>query len=303
MRRTAIRPARIYELAREFLGTKKVVSAGSNGGRPREFDDTLILTIACIQNLHQFSYREALEFCGDLFPDIPTLSTYHYRLKRFASGLGQQFIAFLGTKIAKQAHDDVRLFVVDGTGFSFHDVYPMKLHLGTEVRKIKSHVKIAVLAGIFGTHRFALAAAAGRPYASELRLSLPLVEQLHAPPGSYMLGDKGFDCIAFIRAIIAKHCHPVIPAKHGLRMRIRNPLRILADRYAQKTALYAKRTMIEGLFGNTKQKLSSHIKVFKLRIAKLFALLRFALFNMSVLIRLEGGGLRLLWFSNSAVAA
>lgn len=301
MRRTAIRPARIYELAREFLGESKVPLGSRKGGRPRTFDDALVLTIACVQNLHQFSYREALEFCGDIFPEVPTLSTYHYRLKKFSSGTGQKFVEFLGEKITEKAHQKVRFFIVDGTGFSFHDAYPMKFHLGTEIKKIRSHVKIAALAGIFGHHRFALSAAAGRPYASELKLSFPLVKNLEPAPHSYVLGDKGFDCIEFIQMIREKKCQPVIPAKVGRCKRIVDPLRILSNRNAGNSKLYSKRTMIEGLFGNVKQKLSSHIKVFKIKIAKFFALLRLALFNMSVLVRLEDGRLIFWGFSNSVI--
>lgn len=291
----------MYELAKEFLGGPKVASDHGKGGRPRTFDDALVLTIACVQNLHQFSYREALEFCGDIFPQIPTLSTYHYRLKRFSSGTGQRFIEFLGTKIERNAHRKARFFIVDGTGFSFHDVYPMKYHLGTEIRKIRAHVKVAALAGVFGSHRFALSATAGRPYASELRMSLPLVKKLEPAPRSYIVGDKGFDCIELIDMIQKKKCHPVIPAKQGRCMQIRDPLRELSDKNARVWSIYSKRTLIEGMFGNTKQKLSSHIKVFTFKIAKFFALLRLALFNMSVLVRLEGNRLLLLWFSNSAI--
>lgn len=300
MRRTAIRPARIYGLAREFLGTPKAAPGNGKGGRPRQYDDALVLTIACVQNLHQFSYREALEFCGDLFPDVPALATYHYRLKRMSGGTGQRFVEFLGTKITEKTHRKVRFYIADGTGFSFHDAYPMQFHLGTEIRKIKAHVKCAVLAGVFGHHRFAVAAAAGRPYASELKLSLPLIKHLAPAPRSYVLGDKGFDCIRLIRMIREKKCHPVIPAKTGRCMAIRNPLRLLADKNALNPKLYAKRTLIEGLFGNVKQKLSSHIKVFKLAIAKFFALLRLALFDMAVLVRLENGQFLFLGFSNSA---
>lgn len=291
MRRTAIRPARIYELAREFLEGQKVGTRHNRGGRPRFFADALVLTIACVQNLHQFSYREALEFCGDIFPEIPTLSTYHYRLKKFSPGTGQKFIEFLGSKITEQAHHKVRFFILDGTGFSFHDAYPMQLHRGTEVRKIRAHVKVAAMAGVFGKHRFALSASAGRPYASELRLSMPLVKKLEPAPNSYILGDKGFDCIELIGMIREKKCHPVIPAKTSGRMQIRSALRFLSNKNASNPKLYAKRTLIEGMFGNTKQKLSSHIKVFKIRIAKFFALLRLALFNLSVLVRLGGGKL------------
>lgn len=148
----------MHELAREFLAKEKVVATHAKGGRPRDYDDALILTIACIQNLHQFSFREALEFCGDLFSELPTLSTYHYRLSKILPKIAQGFVAFLGKKIQKETKQEsaskrTRFFVMDGTGFSFHDVYPMKFHLGTEIREIAAHVKIVVLIGIFGANR------------------------------------------------------------------------------------------------------------------------------------------------------
>ena len=89
----------MHELAREYLLKEKVVVLHDQGGRPREYDDALILTVACIQNLHQFSLREALEFCSDLFPHLPTLSTYHYRLAKISPKIAQGFVAFLGKKI------------------------------------------------------------------------------------------------------------------------------------------------------------------------------------------------------------
>src|SRR3990167_438731 len=101
MRRTSIKPKRIYELAQEYLSDNKIIVSHPYGGRPRDYDDALILTIACIQNLHQFSFREALEFCGDIFPELPTLSTYHYRLSKIPPDTAQGFVAYLGEKSAK----------------------------------------------------------------------------------------------------------------------------------------------------------------------------------------------------------
>jgi Transposase DDE domain len=305
MRRTAIRPARMYELAREFLAAKKVVIHHEKGGRPRDYDDALILTIACIQNLHQFSFREALEFCGDIFPELPTLSTYHYRLSKISPKIAQGFVAHLGKKIQKEnqtqegASKRTRFFVTDGTGFSFHDVYPMKLHLGTEIRKIAAHVKIVVLVGIFGANRrFVISANAGRPYAAETKLVAPLLNDLD-PSYGYLVADKGYDSHDVIAAGMAKGLKPAIAIKQGrLRKKINDPLRLISKKNADNPKVYRKRTLVEGMFGNVKQKLSSHIKIFRLDIAQTFALLRFALFNMAILVSLEQA-LIWLWFSNS----
>ena len=291
----------MHELAKEYLTAEKVVVLHEKGGRPRSYDDALILTVACIQNLHQFSLREALEFCSDLFPELPTLSTYHYRLSKISPKIAQGFIAFLGNKIENVPKVDApqkgRIFIMDGTGFSYHDVYPMKLYLGTEIRKIRTHVKIAALLGLAGKKRFVVSAKAGRAYAGETKLTEPQIKALPNGKGS-VLGDKGFDSIEIMRIVMSKGYRPVIPIKHDYRHEAKDPLRIQSDKNAQKP-IYRKRTLIEGMFGNLKQKLSSHIKVFKIEIAQTFALLRFAILNMTVLVSLEQAYLWI-WFSNSA---
>lgn len=289
MRRTAIKPKRLYRLAREYLATRPTAPPNPRGGRPRTYDDALILTIASIQNLNQYSFREALEYCEDHFSELPALSSYHERLSRFTSAAAQGFVAFVGSKIREASRTTPKgrhLFVMDGTGFSYHDVYPMRFHRGTELRKVRTHVKIAALMGFVGTRRFVISARAAGPYAGETTLIQPQLEALPRGRGS-ILGDKGYDSTRIMRTIKAKGYRPVIPIKRGRNLvTVRNPLRLEAEANAQKR-LYKKRPLIEGLFGNVKQKLSSHIKIFKLEIAKTFALLRFALLNISVLIAIE----------------
>ena len=302
MRRTSIKPERLYQLAQEYLGSRGSPPPNPKGGRPRSYDDALILTIACIQNLNQYSFREALEYCEDHFPELPALSSYHERLSKFRSDTAQGFVEFVGKKIKMTAKDTPkggRVFVMDGTGFSYHDVYPMKLHLGTEIRKIKTHVKIAALMGLAGKRRFVVSAKADKSYAGETTLIQPQLEALPTGKGS-ILGDKGYDSAKIMMTIKQKGYRPVIPIKRGRRLLIpRDPLRIESDQNAQKK-IYRKRTLVEGMFGNVKQKLSSHIKIFKLDIAKTFALLRFALLNISVLVATENAAILWIWFPNSA---
>src|SRR3990167_2123838 len=262
MRRTTIKPKRLYELAREYMALRHVPISNPGGGRPREYDDALILTIACIQNLNSYSFREALEYCEDYFKELPALSTYHDRLALLTSDIAQGFVEYIGKQIQSTSKDNKktskekgRLFVVDGTGFSYHDIYPMKLHRGTEIRKIKGHGAV--------------------------------------------LGDKGFDSIALMTLIQSKGYVPVIPIKQYHRWSAQDPLRVQSDQNATKP-IYKKRTLIEGLFGNVKQKLSSHIRVFKTEIAKVFALLRLALLNVSVLVSIEKEAMIWIWFPNSA---
>lgn len=308
MRRTSIKPKRLYELAREYLATRPVPSPNPKGGRPRDYDDALILTIASIQNLNQYSFREALEYCEDYFSDLPALSTYHDRLAQFTSDIARGFIEYIGKKITITSQsqniskkEKGRTFVMDGTGFSYHDIYPMSLLRGMEIRKIRTHVKIGALMGLSGKKRFVVSAAAGPAYTGDTKLIQPLIEELPKGKGS-VLGDKGFDSHLIMATIIAKGYRPVIPIKQGRHLvNIKDPLRLQSKKNADNPKIYNKRTLIEGLFGNLKQKLSSHVRIFKLEIAKVFALLRFALLNISVLVGLEKEVILWLWFPNSAV--
>ncbi len=217
MRRTAIKPQRLYQLAEEYLSVRPAPPPNPKGGRPRIYDDALILTIACIQNLNQYSFREALEYCEDHFKELPALSSYHERLSKFTSDIAQGFVEFVGKKVKMNAKDALkggRVFVMDGTGFSYHDVYPMKLHLGTEIRKIKTHVKIAALMGLSGQRRFIISAKAAGSYAGETTLIQPQLEALPEGKGS-VLGDKGYDSAKIMTTIKNKGYRPVIPIKRG----------------------------------------------------------------------------------------
>lgn len=192
-----------------------------------------------------------------------------------------------------------RVFVMDGTGFSYHDIYPMKIFNGIDIRKIRTHVKIGALMGLTDKKRFVVSASAGPSYTGDTKLIQPLLEEL--PPGKgYVLGDKGFDSHRIMTTILQKGYRPVIDIKQGrLKRNIKDPLRIKSKKNADNPKIYNQRTLIEGLFGNVKQKLSSHIRIFKLETAKTFALLRLALLNVSVLVKLEKAILWI-WFPNSA---
>lgn len=280
MRRTTIKPKRLYQLAKTYMA-KRHASQNPLGGRPREYDDALILTIACLQNLNQYSFREVLEYCEDYFEELPVLSTYHDRLALLTSDIAQGFVEYIGDEIAltnkKTSKEKGRLFVVDGTGFSYHDSYPMRMFRGMEIRKIKNHVKIGALLGIVGKRRYVVSARAGPAYAGDIPLIEPLLERL--PQGKGMvLGDKGFDSINLMTMVTTKGYCPIIPVKQKKNSTIQDPLREQSNQNAAQP-IYKKRTLIEGLFGNIKQKLSSHVRIFKVEIAKTFALLRFALLN------------------------
>jgi len=300
MRRTLVKPLRIHELAKAYLASQPLPLDRSRGGRPRTFDDAMILALLGIQNLYQLSFREALEFSEDYFRELPSLATYHYRIQKLPLELVQEFVTYVGNQIrAMDPEPNPNLVIMDGSGFSYHDVYPMSFYGGLEIRKIQAHVKAAALVGLLNKKRFVLSARAGPPYTGDTKLVEPMLNNLHQPD-SYVLGDKGFDSIKLLELILDKHWTPVIDMKAGRINKIKHPLRQLSKANVIQLGLYTKRTLIEGLFGNLKQKLSSHVRIFNLATAEKFVLMRFALLNMAVLASLEKTRDLWLWFSNSA---
>src|SRR3989344_4126799 len=96
MRKIVIKPKKLHKLAQEFVRSHTLPENNLEGGRPKTYSDSLILTIASVQRLGEFSFRETLEYCEDFFSKVPSLSSFHERLETFPRGLIRDFIAQLG---------------------------------------------------------------------------------------------------------------------------------------------------------------------------------------------------------------
>jgi hypothetical protein len=182
----------------------------------------------------------------------------------------------------------LKYFIVDGTGFSFRDVYPLHYLRGTEVRKVQSHIRTLVLVASNGKRRFVIGALSGGPYASEVAMAKRLVSNFAFKRHLPLLGDKAFDATAFLELVKEQGCLPAVAIKETYRHAIRKPERALS---AKREKRYGrKRTLIEGLFGNIKEKSTSHIRVFHQHIAEVYGLLRIALYDMCLLVTLKREG-------------
>jgi len=295
MKRTTLCPQSIYQFASKFTKKRKeykpLQDLRRGRGRPREYDEALILTIAAIQNLYDLSFREALEFVESYCSHIPSLSTFHYRVHTLSTEHVSQFLTFLGLELQGILCSDdkpLKYFIVDGTGWSFRDVYPMHYLRGTEVRKVQSHIQTLTLIASNGKRRFVVDALSGGPYASEVVMAKQLVSRFVFKRDLPLLGDKAFDAIAFLQLVREQGCLPAVAIKETYRHAIRDPERAKS---AQREKQYGrKRTLIEGLFGNVKEKLTSHIRVFDQHIAEVYGLLRLALYNMCLLVTLKREG-------------
>lgn len=285
MQRTLLKPKRIYHYAEGFIKRQSVTG---RRGRPRQYDDALILTMASVQNLYNLSFREALGFVEDLFPDIPCVSTFHYRVNQISPDLVSAFVTQLGLAIQETWHEQgtaVERMIIDGTGFSFNDSYPLTYLRGTEIRKVQSHVRAIALVATNGKERFVAGVIQGKPYEGEIPLAKQLVARFSFRANLPFLGDKGFDSIEFIEQLMQQQCLPCIKVRETYRHAVRHHARLNSKENEAQHG--QKRTLIESLFGNAKQKLTSHIKTKHMQLAQTYALLRLALFNMYYLVKLE----------------
>ena len=113
---------------------------------------------------------------------MPTLSDYHYRVKKIPKTTLQN-ILFLTFKKLLPKGTKIKLLIVDGTGFSFNNLYPINFYRGTEIRKIQSHIRIVPIIALTSQgKRLVVIASTGGPYASEVKLLIESLEKMGIPP-------------------------------------------------------------------------------------------------------------------------
>ncbi len=173
MNRTLIEIKTIYKLTKKFassLRRKRLRKSGSRG-RPKFYPDALFMTMFLVRQLSGYSYRETLKAVSRALKlkSIPAVSTLHYRLSKMPTSLFIEFHNFVVNWILSNYRDSLKLLIVDATGFSFNELYPVNFFRGKEIRFIRSHVRMCVIIGVMegSGRRIVLAMVDGGPYESE----------------------------------------------------------------------------------------------------------------------------------------
>jgi len=280
MRKSALPLEKLHTFVKFFFSNAKLSQQTTKRGRPREYDDTLIISLWLYQTLNGYSYRETLEKAQQQGFEVPSLHDYYYRVEQ----LDEELLKLILEECAKLLlHENkIQFYIADATGFAFGDKYNLNWQRGTEVRTVKSHVRLEVIAVVDEDgKRVITAVETGGPYASEVKMLKKALERIETSKKVPFIADRGYDAVDIVQKLLEKGFEPAIKIKETMRMRIRHPLRKLSKGNWGK---YGKnRYMIEQMFGSIKQKVGSSFMVLREDIARKAALACAILWNFYIL--------------------
>ena len=272
MRRSKLKLKVIYKITKSIIKEKPLTFRG----RPRTYSDVFIISVFLYQTLKNLSYREVLEETSDILGKRPALSTYHYRVSKLPEQMLKALLHELALRLL--AKEKVRFLICDGTGFSYQDIYPLRLLRGSEVKKIKAHIRIVPIIGITESKkRIIIYAKTAASYTSEVKLLLKELKEvdLNLLKAECLIADRCYDSIKVMERLTDMGLKPAIKVKESFRQKIRHPLRkeskLLWERWGKN------RYLVESLFGTIKQKIGSHFAVKKVEIARKRALAAFVI--------------------------
>ena len=279
MRRSKLRLKTILKITQAIINEKPMAFRG----RPKTYSDALIISIFLYQTLKNLSYREVLEEAYDILGQSPALSTYHYRVSKLPKSLLKFLLRELAKKLlAKEGSFD--FLIADGTGFGFRNLFPLKFFRGTEIRKVKAHIRVVPIIGVTPSgKRIVVEAETGGPYASEVKLLLEALTEIDPIifKAECFIADKGYDSLKVMEKLVELGLKPAIRVKETFRQKVKHPIRKDSKVFWNKWG--RNRYLIESLFGTVKLKVGSHFRVKKEEIAQKRALAVFVLYNMYLL--------------------
>ena len=146
---STLRARAIYEAVTQF--TQQHPLPRSRGRKPI-YSEALILTLALLRTARRLSYRQLL-FCvaPEVLPEepLPALGTLLYRLQTIPDERWHALLHGLAAQgIAREVAGvsfDVPVVLVDGTGVGFDTPFCAQFREGSEIRRIRLHLKAVVL--------------------------------------------------------------------------------------------------------------------------------------------------------------
>ena len=173
---------KLYALTKHILEKINLNQQVKKKGRPKKYEEPLIIALWLFQILNKRSYRETLETAKNENFDVPSLSDYHYRVKQ----LDEELLRLILKECAKLLLEDkqIKCYIADATGFGFGDKYNLNWKRGTQIRTVQAHVRLEVVTVV----------ETGRAYESEIEMLRKALSRLESQKGLPFIADKGRLC-------------------------------------------------------------------------------------------------------------
>ena len=261
-----ISPKTIIKLTRSFYS--KIIPylpKSSNRGRPQTYPDHQIISMLLIKEVYQLSFRETILLSKDYFKNVPSLRDFHYRASKLMRVI-QILIKFIHDYMQRGC---VQTIIVDGTGIGFRKKTNLNWMRGTQVRKVKDHIRCEVVL-TKGRYKLVQYVEVGRRYASEIKMLRKILDKME------LIG----------RRFLADRLYDVLWLRDYLEGRgIKSVIRVRRNGVGREEVVweeYKERNEIEGMFGNMKGKLSGYVAAYREDMAMVLALVKFLAYNMYV---------------------
>jgi hypothetical protein len=241
-----------------------------------------------IKQIFNLSWRDLEYNLKSILNDqeIPDFTTLFYRANKIDQEFLKKCINLLSAQIIAEI-GDIDSLIVDGTGFGYNEMYKQTWERGKRLKEVKSHIKTEVLIAVKGNLTFPIGVAVGLPYSDERKLLREILDKVKIAEGSLILGDKiyGMDNKLAKKLIDELKVKPIIPVEDSIRYKVRDPYRKkLKEIYEENKELYKGRYRIEQLFGKIKNAYGDRDNTRIYKLASVFVLMRFLIYNIAVLL-------------------
>lgn len=264
-------------------------SQNTKRGRPKVYEDYIIISALLIKTLENLSLRDLEERLKELFPKVPDFTTLHYRLKKLSKSHLEELIEKTAQEILKVLQaKELHCLIADGTGFGYADSYFLRSKRGKELREVKAHIKTEVLVGVVRGKSFVVGVKAEEAYSDENRLLKEMLKKMFLR-AKYFMGDayygKSVEVLKRIRELGMK---AIVPVRDSMRMKVKNSYRRWAKRnYEEHKEVYKRyRYRVEQVIGVVKNLFGDRERVYEFHLGCLYVLGRFASYNLMVLVEL-----------------
>jgi len=273
----------------------KIQAKEKQEGRPVKYSHETILLAFVIKISLNLSFRETEEYLRKYLPpdEVPDHTTLYYRFKQFPIEKIEKLIKQTAKQIIKaQGKKEIYTAIADGTGFGYDEAYYLNHKRGAQIRKVKSHIKTEIVAGVVGNKKFVLSVKTDKAYTDENKLLLQILEdEFFEIRGRYFLGDSYYGKnVKVLQKLYELGFDVIVPVKDTLRKKVRNEYRLKAKNNYEKEfkkKVYKKnRYKVEQLIGNVKNWFGDRFNTKSFDMAQRFVLVSFLLYNLYMLVRL-----------------